>query len=268
MTNIAFRYASAKGGMLVLGIDPVRAEHYGLKETLDVLAPADKDYVEGLKYFKKFNKATKQKKKEKILQFKKKFEQQAKKGRTKIKKAHKLLEQKIKLYKEKPQLNVKKLDTLNTELLDKLDLLNFEEAEKQLIRDEFVENQKILNKEGILGILNKIHTKLVEFDEMLENPSKAFEHHSPSAALFIFIIIIVVLVGIGIVITIIWVETFLGNSNTKEIHDGTRVKNACRVDEIHEEHKVWIKNYAEVKSTISNLGYDGCAHCIPELHID
>ena len=61
---------------------------------------------------------------------------------------------------------------------------------------------------------------------------------------------------------------YLGNSHKKEIHDLSRTKPACQIEEIKEEHKIPIDSYAEVLRMCREEGYNGCAHCLPELHTD
>jgi len=61
---------------------------------------------------------------------------------------------------------------------------------------------------------------------------------------------------------------YLGNKHKKEIHDMSRTEPACQIDEIKEEHKVPIYSYDEVKRMCREEGYNGCFHCLRELHTD
>jgi hypothetical protein len=51
---------------------------------------------------------------------------------------------------------------------------------------------------------------------------------------------------------------YLGNKNTKEVHDTTNEMEQCQLREIRTEHKVWFDslNQAHVN------GFDNCAWCI------
>lgn len=51
---------------------------------------------------------------------------------------------------------------------------------------------------------------------------------------------------------------FLGNKNTKEVHDLNNEKEQCQVEEIKPEHKVEFTSVAEAHSK----GFDNCYWCI------
>ena len=61
---------------------------------------------------------------------------------------------------------------------------------------------------------------------------------------------------------------YLGNNNTKEIHELEKQTTNCQIDEILGEHKVWFNTLEEVKAAIRNEGYNGCAYCMPQYHTD
>ncbi|MFX0172371.1 MAG: hypothetical protein ACFE9L_10650 [Candidatus Hodarchaeota archaeon] len=269
MTSMRGRYVSAGGSILFFQVDTANAKKYGLKEVVELATAADEDYVEALKHWDKLTEVTQLKKTRKITKYQGLLKQQSDKGRMKIRKAHEVLKPKLKTLKDLPPLDVKRLATREAELLRQLEESKFDKMERELIQTEFAENRTILDKEGVFGIVKKIHTKLVEMDDLLADPIKAIQPRSTAAFCIILIAILIAIFAIEAAIIIGWfVERFLGNSNTKEIHDGTRVEDACRVNEILEDHKVWIGTIEGMENAILNLGYNGCAHCLPELHTD
>ena len=56
------------------------------------------------------------------------------------------------------------------------------------------------------------------------------------------------------------VERYLGNSNTKEVHDQDNEKTQCQFGEIKKEHIVC---FATLKAA-EDEGYDRCAHCLKD----
>ncbi len=267
MTKMTMRYASTSGSILVFQVDRDIAKQYGLEEVIELVADADEDYVEGLKYWNKLTEVTRLKKTRKITKYKGLLKQQGEKGRIKTNKAHKVLKSKLKTMKKLPILDTKLIDKREADFIRQIMKLKLEDQEKELIQTEFAENRMILDQEGTLGIVKKIHAKLEEMDELLIDPIKATEHRSTAAFCIIWLIILAAGFIICTIYMIWWfLEPFLGNSNTKEIHDGTRVKDACQVNEILDDHKVWIGTQEEIESAVFNRGYNGCAHCLPELH--
>lgn len=61
---------------------------------------------------------------------------------------------------------------------------------------------------------------------------------------------------------------YIGNSNTKEIHDLHRITKACNFDKIKDEHKVSFESIKEVENAINNLGYNGCRWCLSKYDTD
>jgi hypothetical protein len=57
---------------------------------------------------------------------------------------------------------------------------------------------------------------------------------------------------------------FLGNANTKEIHDLSKTTNACRVDRMKDKNKVFFETLGDVERAISDEGYNGCKWCLAE----
>jgi len=53
-------------------------------------------------------------------------------------------------------------------------------------------------------------------------------------------------------------KRFLGNKKHMEVHDLYNQKQACQINEIKPEHKVYFDSLNEAK----NAGFDNCAHCI------
>ncbi len=53
-------------------------------------------------------------------------------------------------------------------------------------------------------------------------------------------------------------KRYLGNSNTKEVHDLRNQQTQCQIDEIKDEHKVWFKTPEAAKKA----GYDPCYWCL------
>ncbi|HLT40677.1 MAG TPA: hypothetical protein VK034_30575 [Enhygromyxa sp.] len=52
--------------------------------------------------------------------------------------------------------------------------------------------------------------------------------------------------------------TYLGNSNTKEVHDLDKEKSACNIARIKPEHRVSFASLA----TAHRQGYDNCFYCL------
>jgi hypothetical protein len=52
--------------------------------------------------------------------------------------------------------------------------------------------------------------------------------------------------------------TYLGNSNTKEVHNLDNEKDACKIAQIKAGHRVQFSSLAEA----NRKGYDNCVHCI------
>lgn len=61
---------------------------------------------------------------------------------------------------------------------------------------------------------------------------------------------------------------YLGNKNTKEIHEYLKMIDACKLDEMKEEHKFWLDFESEVIDHCKNKGYNGCKWCLKKYHID
>jgi hypothetical protein len=61
---------------------------------------------------------------------------------------------------------------------------------------------------------------------------------------------------------------YLGNTNTKEIHDYEKKLNKCKLDKMKEEHKVWLKTESEVEYYCSDKGYNGCKWCLQKYDVD
>ncbi len=57
---------------------------------------------------------------------------------------------------------------------------------------------------------------------------------------------------------------YVGNANTKEIHDLSRIKKACQFSKILEKNKVYLASLEEVDRAIEEQGYNGCKWCMPE----
>jgi hypothetical protein len=51
---------------------------------------------------------------------------------------------------------------------------------------------------------------------------------------------------------------YLGNKNTKEVHDTLNEKEQCQLKEIKEDHKKWF----DLLSVAHSEGFDNCAWCI------
>ena len=64
------------------------------------------------------------------------------------------------------------------------------------------------------------------------------------------------------------VPEYLGNSNTQEIHDLSKIKPACQINRINEENKVFFDNIEEAKKAMESKGYDGCRWCLSQYHTD
>ena len=53
-------------------------------------------------------------------------------------------------------------------------------------------------------------------------------------------------------------ERYLGNSNTKEVHDLENEQTQCQIGEIKDQHKVWF----ETLKAAEDAGYDRCHWCL------
>jgi len=61
-------------------------------------------------------------------------------------------------------------------------------------------------------------------------------------------------------------ESYLANSNTKEIHEYRKMVPNCKYSEIKDEHKIWLKDEFEVQKYIREKGYNGCRWCLPKYN--
>ena len=52
--------------------------------------------------------------------------------------------------------------------------------------------------------------------------------------------------------------SYLGNSNTKEVHNLDQEKPGCKISQIKPEHRVTFTSLSEARGK----GYDNCSHCI------
>lgn len=64
------------------------------------------------------------------------------------------------------------------------------------------------------------------------------------------------------------VSEYLGNSNTKEIHDLRNIKPTCQIDRMNKENKVLFKNIEEAKKAMESMGYNGCRWCLNQYNTD
>jgi hypothetical protein len=62
--------------------------------------------------------------------------------------------------------------------------------------------------------------------------------------------------------------SYLGNSNTLEIHDLDNTQTNCQIDEILPEHRIPLETISDVLEYIENRGYNGCRWCLEEYHTD
>ena len=53
---------------------------------------------------------------------------------------------------------------------------------------------------------------------------------------------------------------YLGNKNTKEVHDTVNENANCQLSEIHPDHVVWFN--PDTLNEAHREGYDNCAWCI------
>lgn len=61
---------------------------------------------------------------------------------------------------------------------------------------------------------------------------------------------------------------YVGNENTKEIHDTWHVIKACNYESISQDHKVYLETLKDVESAIKKDGYNGCHWCMQEYDTD
>lgn len=59
-------------------------------------------------------------------------------------------------------------------------------------------------------------------------------------------------------------KKYLGNSNTMELHDLSKIQDSCRIDLMKDEHKA---EFTTKESALSS-GYNGCRWCMEEYHTD
>lgn len=59
---------------------------------------------------------------------------------------------------------------------------------------------------------------------------------------------------------------YIGNNNTKEIHDSCNITSACQFGRIKAEHKVFYGSLQDVENATTYEGYNGCAFCMPEYN--
>lgn len=56
---------------------------------------------------------------------------------------------------------------------------------------------------------------------------------------------------------------YMGNSNTKEIHDLSKTTKACQIDKMEDRNKVFFDTLEDVERA-RDEGYNGCKWCLPE----
>jgi hypothetical protein len=60
-------------------------------------------------------------------------------------------------------------------------------------------------------------------------------------------------------------QRYLGNSKTREIHDLSKTKRACKIDKIKDANKIFFGSIKEIEKARNELGYRGCKWCLPDL---
>ena len=63
-------------------------------------------------------------------------------------------------------------------------------------------------------------------------------------------------------------KRYLGNKNTKEIHEYEKMVDGCKLNDMKEEHKFWLDFFFEIKDYCENKDYNGCKWCLPKYHAD
>jgi hypothetical protein len=61
---------------------------------------------------------------------------------------------------------------------------------------------------------------------------------------------------------------YLGNTNSKEIHEFNKMIDGCKLDAMREEYKFWLETEYDVKDFCKNKGYNGCIWCLTKYHTD
>ena len=61
---------------------------------------------------------------------------------------------------------------------------------------------------------------------------------------------------------------YLGNTNTKEIHEYAKMVDGCKLNQMKDKHKFWLSSESEVRDHCKNKGYNGCKWCLNQYHVD
>ena len=59
---------------------------------------------------------------------------------------------------------------------------------------------------------------------------------------------------------------YLGNSNTKEIHDLKNINGACQISRMKSQNKVFFKSIKDIKKAMHKKGYNGCKWCLSKYN--
>ena len=63
-------------------------------------------------------------------------------------------------------------------------------------------------------------------------------------------------------------KKYLGNTNTKEIHEFKKMEDKCKFSEMKDEDKLWLDYGYEVILYCVRKKYNGCKWCLPEYYDD
>lgn len=62
--------------------------------------------------------------------------------------------------------------------------------------------------------------------------------------------------------------SYLGNLNTKEIHDLSNTQPRCHIERISEKNKIYFDTFEAAKKAMETAGYNGCRWCLSAYDTD
>ncbi|MFX0174278.1 MAG: hypothetical protein ACFE9L_20550 [Candidatus Hodarchaeota archaeon] len=260
------KYKIESGTIIEFVIDIDIAKEYGLEESLRFFISATEDFVKCSDLSFDLNKAKVRQMSIEESKLKKQLVENNTKGLEKIRKVNTLIKGVPKRIKDSKEL--RKLSSSRVKELKEIAMaLDLSPIERKFFEEEFANVSNILETEGMQGIHKHLINQFRKLEKVLSDPIKAWKHHSPSAGGAIVIVIIIILVFGGLIASPRR-PRYLGNTNTKEIHDLDRVKLDCKISDIKKEHIVYFKTLEEAENAMETQGFNGCYWCMRKYHTD
>ncbi len=261
------KYKFESGSVIEFVIDIDTAKDYGLDESLKFFVSVTEDFVKCSDHSFNINRAKVRKMPEEESNLKQLLVKDNAKGLEKIRKANMFMKEVPKKIKDSEEY--KKLCILRArEFKEKVMAIDLSPDERKIIEEEYTNSRKILETEGMRGLIKHLDNQFRELEKVLSNPLKAWKHTSPSIGGAIVAIIVITLVFGGLILSIAIPRRprYLGNTNTKEIHDLNNVKLECKTEYIKKEHIVYFKTLEEAENAMKTQGFNGCYWCMRKYH--